>query len=214
MLPCLCACALVCLRQGDIVAHLLAPLLVGFGARGAGKCVPGAPGPGTEAEEPDTEPAVGDVDLGSQPPCHKDKLHCPPAREGGGAWHGWVRPAILECLRHRWCYHVGWVWLPMACWAGLVTGHPGAAAQSGPAGKAAQTVGWRPGEALTQPNPINPRIQREGGKGGLVTEPMWTSSLQGWRWRWRWRWLAKVAIGPRNKDCLARCAPAEVVALR
>ena len=37
--------------------------------------------------------------------------------------------------------------------AGLVTGHPGTAAQSGPAGKAARTVGRRPGEALTQPNP-------------------------------------------------------------
>ena len=36
---------------------------------------------------------------------------------------------------------------------GLVTGHPGTAAQSGPAGKAARTVGRRPGEALTQPNP-------------------------------------------------------------
>ena len=35
--------------------------------------------------------------------------------------------------------------------AGLVTGHPGTAAQSGPAGKAARTVGWRPGEALTPP---------------------------------------------------------------
>ena len=40
--------------------------------------------------------------------------------------------------------------------AGLVTGHPGTAAQSGPAGKAARTVGRRPGEALTQPNPTQP----------------------------------------------------------
>ena len=40
--------------------------------------------------------------------------------------------------------------------AGLVTGHPGTAAQSGPAGKAARTVGRRPGEALTQPNPTPP----------------------------------------------------------
>ena len=39
---------------------------------------------------------------------------------------------------------------------GLVTGHPGTAAQSGPAGKAARTVGRRPGEALTQPNPTQP----------------------------------------------------------
>ena len=35
---------------------------------------------------------------------------------------------------------------------GFVTGHPGTAAQSGPAGKAARTLGRRPGEALTQPN--------------------------------------------------------------
>ena len=39
---------------------------------------------------------------------------------------------------------------------GLVTGHPGTAAQSGPAGKAVRTVGWRPCEALTQPNPTPP----------------------------------------------------------
>ena len=39
---------------------------------------------------------------------------------------------------------------------GLVTGHPGTAARSGPAGKAARTVGRRPGEAFTQPNPTPP----------------------------------------------------------
>ena len=39
---------------------------------------------------------------------------------------------------------------------GLVTGHPGTAARSGPAGKAARTVGRRPGEAFTQPNPTQP----------------------------------------------------------
>ena len=33
-----------------------------------------------------------------------------------------------------------------------MTGHPGMAAQSGPAGKAGRTLGWRPVEALTQPN--------------------------------------------------------------
>ena len=50
MPPCLCVCALVCLRGGGgAVAHLLAPLLFGVGAHGAGKCVPGAPGPGREA---------------------------------------------------------------------------------------------------------------------------------------------------------------------
>ena len=52
------------------MAHLLAPLLFGVGAHGAGKCVPGAPGPGREAGEPDSEPAGGDVGLGSQPPRH------------------------------------------------------------------------------------------------------------------------------------------------
>ena len=39
---------------------------------------------------------------------------------------------------------------------GLVTGHPGTAAQSGTAGKAALTLGRRPGEAFTQPNPTPP----------------------------------------------------------
>ena len=72
MPPCLCVCALVCLWRGGggAVAHLLAPLLFGVGAHGAGKCVPGAPGPGREAGEPDSEPAGGDVGLGSQPPRH------------------------------------------------------------------------------------------------------------------------------------------------
>ena len=50
---------------------------------------------------------------------------------------------------------------------GLVTGHPGTAAQSGPAGKAARTVGWRPGEALTQPNPTQPPYEAIASwKGG------------------------------------------------
>ena len=73
MPPCLCVCALVCLWRGGgggAVAHLLASLLFGVGAHGAGKCVPGAPGPGREAGEPDSEPARGDVGLGSQPPRH------------------------------------------------------------------------------------------------------------------------------------------------
>ena len=56
------------------MAHLLAPLLFGVGTHGAGKCVPGAPGPGREAREPDAEPAGGDVGLGSQPPRHKGGL--------------------------------------------------------------------------------------------------------------------------------------------
>ena len=45
---------------------------------------------------------------------------------------------------------------------GLVTGHQGTAAQSGPAGKAARTVGRRPGEALTQPNPTTPPFRSRG----------------------------------------------------
>ena len=45
--------------------------------------------------------------------------------------------------------------------AGLVTGHPGTAAQSGPAGKARRTVRRRPGEALTQPNPTPPTDPNE-----------------------------------------------------
>ena len=47
---------------------------------------------------------------------------------------------------------------------GLVTGHPGTAAQSGPAGKAARTVGRRPGEALTQPNPTQPPQPASGAR--------------------------------------------------
>ena len=66
---CMCPCVFV-EGGGGAVAHLLAPLLFGVGAHGAGKCVPGAPGPGREAGEPDSEPAGGDVGLGSQPPRH------------------------------------------------------------------------------------------------------------------------------------------------
>ena len=106
---------------GRAEAHLLAPLLFGVGAHGTGKCVPGAPGLGREAGEPDAEPARGDVGLGSQPPRHKDKL---PNYSTTACWHRkvvvrgttGVRPALLDCLRHRWCCHVGWVRLPTAEW--------------------------------------------------------------------------------------------------
>ena len=120
MPPCLCVCALVSLGGGGrAVAHLLAPLLFGVGAHGAGKCVPGAPGPGREAGEPDSEPAGGDVGLGSQPPRHKDML---PNHSTTACWQGMVvvrgttgvRPALLDCLRHRWCCHAGLVRLPTA----------------------------------------------------------------------------------------------------
>ena len=101
------------------MADLFAPLLVGVSARGMGKCVPGAPGPGRKAGEPDAEPAGGDVGLSLQPPCHKDNL---PNRSTTACQHGkavvrgttGVRPALLECLWRRWCCHVGWVWLPTA----------------------------------------------------------------------------------------------------
>ena len=56
------------------MAHLLAPLLFGVGARGAGKCVHGGSGPGREGGEPDAQPAGADVGVGRQPPGHKDKL--------------------------------------------------------------------------------------------------------------------------------------------
>ena len=114
---CLCVCALCVWRGGGgLWAHLLAPLLVGVGACGAGKFVPSAQGPGTEAREPDTEPAGGDVGLGSQPPRHNDKL---PNRSTTTCRHGkavvpgtfGVRPALLDCLRHRWCCHFGWAGL-------------------------------------------------------------------------------------------------------
>ena len=41
---------------------------------------------------------------------------------------------------------------------GLATRHPGTAALLGPAEKAARNVGWRKGDALTQPNPTPPSI--------------------------------------------------------
>ena len=44
-----------------------------------------------------------------------------------------------------------------------MTGHPGMATQLGPAGKVARTVGWRPGEALAQPNPTPALRERELG---------------------------------------------------
>ena len=101
------------------MAQLLAPLLFGIGAHGVGKCVIGAPGLGSEVGEPDARPAGGDVGVGSQPPRHKDKL---PNRSTTACWHRKavvrgttrVRPALLDCLRHRWCCHAGWVRLPTA----------------------------------------------------------------------------------------------------
>ena len=141
MPPSLCVCALVCLRAGGgggAVAHLPAPLLFGVGTHGAGKCAPGASGPGREAGEPDAEPARGDVGLGSQPPRHKDKL---PNRSTTTCWHGkavvrgttGVRPTLLDCPWHRWCCHVDWVWLPTAeAYPGQVEGPQGAESASLP----------------------------------------------------------------------------------
>ena len=114
-----CMCPCVSQGGGGAVAHLLAPLLFGVGAHGAGKCVPSALGAGREAGELDVEPAGGDAGLGSQPPRHKDKL---PNRSTAACGHGkavvrgtiGVRPALLDCLRHRWCCHAGWVRLPTA----------------------------------------------------------------------------------------------------
>ena len=99
------------------VAHLIVPLLLGVGAHGAGKCVPGAPGPGREVGEPDAEPAGGHVGLGSQLTRHNGKL---PNCSTTACWHGMavvrgttgVRPALLDCLRHTWSCHEGWVQLP------------------------------------------------------------------------------------------------------
>ena len=102
------------------MAHLLAAVLVGVAARGAGKCVPGAPRPDREAGEPDAEPAGGDVGLGSQPPRHKDKLRnrsTTAYRHGKAVVRGiiGVRPWVKECcLRHTWCCYMGCVWLPTA----------------------------------------------------------------------------------------------------
>ena len=64
-------------------------------------------------------PPGGDVGLGWQPPRHKDKL---PNHSMTACWHGkavvcgttGVTPALLHCLRHRWCCHAGWVRLPTA----------------------------------------------------------------------------------------------------
>ena len=134
-------CMCPCVSEGGggrAVAHLLAQLLFGVGAHGAGKCVPGAPGPGREAGEPDAEPAGGDVGLGSQPPRHKDML---PNHSTTAYWHGkavvrgttGVRPALLDCLRHRWCCLAGWVRLPRPrAYPGQVEGHQGAQCASLP----------------------------------------------------------------------------------
>ena len=100
------------------MAHLLAPLLFGVGAHGAGICVPDAPGPAREGER-DSEPAGGDVGLGPQPPHHQDML---PNHSTIACWHRkavvrgtiGVRPALLDFLRHRWCCHAGLVRLPQA----------------------------------------------------------------------------------------------------
>ena len=133
-----CMCPCVSEGGGRAVAHLPAPLLFGVGAHGAGKCVPGAPGPGREAGEPDAEPAGGDVGLGSQPPRHKDML---PNHSTTAYWHGkavvrgttGVRPALLDCLRHRWCCLAGWVRLPRPrAYPGQVEGHQGAECASLP----------------------------------------------------------------------------------
>ena len=118
VLVCMCPCVSRG-GGGGAVAHLLAPLLFGVGAHGAGKCVPGALGPGKEGGEPNAEPGGGDVGRGSQPPRHKDKL---PNHSTTAYWHGKavvrgttaVRPALLDCLRHGWCCHAGWVRLPTA----------------------------------------------------------------------------------------------------
>ena len=112
------------------------PLLFGVGAHGAGKCVPGALGPGRELGEPDSEPAGGDVGLGSQPPRHKDML---PNNSTTAYWHGkavvrgttGVGPALLDYLRHRWCCHAGRVRLPrLRAYLGQVEGHQGAESAS------------------------------------------------------------------------------------
>ena len=117
---------------GRAVAHLLAPLLFGVGTHGAGKCERGAPGPGREAGEPDSEPAGGDVGLSSQPARHKDML---PNHSTTAYWHAkavvrgtaGVRPALLDCLRHMWCCLAGWVRLPRPrAYPGQVEGHQGA----------------------------------------------------------------------------------------
>ena len=120
------------------MAHRLAALLVGIGARGVGKCGPDAPGPSSEAAEPDTEPAGGDVGLGLHPPHHKDKQPNPSttARRYGKAVvrdTTGVRPALGDCLWHRWCCHVGWVWLPQpVAYPGQVEGLQGAESASLP----------------------------------------------------------------------------------
>ena len=103
MPPCLCVCALVCLRGwgcgrpacSTVVRH-----------QRTGKCVPGAPSPGRESGELDAEAAGGVVGLGLQPPRHKDKLS---NSSTATRWHGktvvrcttgWQQ---LVCLRNLLC---------------------------------------------------------------------------------------------------------------
>ena len=115
------------------MAHPLAPLFFGIGAHGAWKCVPGAPGRGRKAGEPDAEPARGDVGLGLQPPRHKDKLpnrSTTACRHGKAAVRGTtgVRPALLDCLHTGGAAGFGSPW-PRA-YPGQVEGPQGAESAS------------------------------------------------------------------------------------
>ena len=152
MPPCLCVCALVCLRGGGGV-HLLAPLLFGVGAHGAGKCVLGAPGPGREARESDFEPAGGDVGLGSQPPRHKDKL---PNRSTTACRHG---KAVVRGTTgsdpHSWtAFGTG----SAAMWAGSCSPRPWAylGQVEGPQGAESASLSWMPPVRVAQAAALQP----------------------------------------------------------
>ena len=178
---CMCPCVSVG-DGGRAVAHLLAPLLFGVGAHGAGKCVPSAPGPGKEGGEPDSEPAGGDVGLGSQSPRHKDML---PNHSTTACWHGkavvgttGVRPALLDCLRHRWCCHAGWVRLPTAegvPWAG--GGAPGrrecfpALGATGASCTGCGATARVDEGAQRAPHPNGFSVEPKGGGGGGLLDP-------------------------------------------
>ena len=138
MPPCLCVCALVCLGGGGLWHTCLLHCCSAVAHMARGSVCLVLQGPGREAGEPDSEPAGGDVGLGSQPPRHKDIL---PNHSTTAYWHGkavvrgttGVRPALLDCLRHRWCCLAGWVRLPRPrAYPGQVEGHQGAECASLP----------------------------------------------------------------------------------
>ena len=112
-------CMCPCVSGGGVWHTCLLHCCSALARMARGSVCLGLPSPGREAGEPDSQPAGGDAGLGSQPPRHKDKL---PNHSTTACWHKKavvrgttrVKPTLLDCLRHRWCCHAGWIRLPTA----------------------------------------------------------------------------------------------------